>query len=176
MHLRLLAALVASLSVPACALDSSNDATEELVESEAADALIAATGSIAVTASYFYAFPPGVTPTYGTEQKPYMTVEIRVDDSALRRAYPGFNGLEKAFLRVPRRADGRLVWETVAVPWKGTGRAGYQGQIVTDIHEVRAVEIDAEAVTSHGIAVGLTTNVGTVWAQQPGQNFRVAKR
>ena len=32
--------------------------------------------------------------------------------------------------------------------------------------------VDADAIRTHGIALGLDTNVGTVWAQAPGENLK----
>lgn len=114
------------------------------------------------------------TPTYGSQQTPVLLATVSVDDAAIRRAHGGFNGFEAPFLRVPRTVGGRVVWESVPLRFAGTFSAGYYGQERRDRYELAAtVALDLATVQRLGVAVGLETNVGTLWAQEPGQNFPV---
>lgn len=113
------------------------------------------------------------TPTYGYDPRAEIVrIEVRVDDAAIRAEHPGFDGLESAFALVPRHTDGGLVWESHEVPFRVQSRAGYYGQVVIDVHRTDWLHgLDVEAAIEYGIAVGLDTNVGPIWAQGPGENF-----
>jgi hypothetical protein len=48
---------------------------------------------------------------------------------------------------------------------------------VIDIHESGSVwGVDGPTLQTNGVAVGLDTNVGTIWTQAPGQNWPVVKK
>lgn len=117
------------------------------------------------------------TATYGHDPRTsLLRIEVRVDDAAIRARHPGFDGLESAFVLLPRRTDTGLVWESHAVPYASQSRAGYYGQIVIDVHRTGWVDgLDVDAAIEHGVAVGLDTNIGPVWAQGPGENFPVVR-
>jgi hypothetical protein len=160
-----LLALTLSLPVACAPVEDDTAATWD------ADAVSLRSG-VSVDARYRHAFVG--TPTYGSAQTPFLTVAVSVDDVAIRRAHPGFNGFEAPFVRVPRTVDGRVVWESVALRYTGTFTAGYYGQERRDRYELAASRaIDLATVQRLGVAVGLETNVGTLWAQEPGQNFAV---
>ena len=56
------------------------------------------------------------TPTYGfPATSPMLSVHVEVSDAALRTAFPSFDGLERAFVMIPKLSSGRLVWEGVAM-------------------------------------------------------------
>jgi hypothetical protein len=118
------------------------------------------------------------TPTYGyPATSPVLTIHVEVDDAALRKQFPSFDGMESAFALVPKQINGALVWESVALSWTGTTSKGYYGQIVIDIQESGSVwGVDWPTLGAHGVAVGLTTNAGTIWTQAPGQNWPVVKK
>jgi hypothetical protein len=62
--------------------------------------------------------------------------------------------------------------------YQSEGRRGYYGERRFDRSELRGTKLstcDLEAVRSLGVAVGLDTNVGTVWAQNAGGNFVPAR-
>ena len=167
MNLLRAALLALSLTLPvACAPVEADDAA-----TWDADAVTLRAG-VTVDARYSHAFVG--TPTYGSQQTPFLRVVVTVDDAAVRRAHPGFNGFEAPFARVPRASAGRVVWETVPLRYAGTSSAGYYGQERRDRYELATPRaIDLATVQRLGVAVGLETNVGTLWAQDLGQNFPV---
>lgn len=138
---------------------------------------------ISVHASYRWA-PDGV-PTYGHDPRaPRLDVEVIVDDVQVAAALPGFDGLESAFVLIPRAdAGGGARWELHGLSWAGgayriVGSSLYdqRSERVGDKHllqGLRLSEADLQQVLAHGIAAGLDTNRGTVWAQHAGQNFSV---
>ena len=117
------------------------------------------------------------TPTYGYDPRAeILRIAVQVDDAAIRAQHPGFDGLESVFVLVPRATDGGLVWESHAVPYWAESRAGYYAQIVIDVHRTDWLHgLDVQAAIEHGVAIGLDTNVGTVWAQGPGENHPVVR-
>ena len=167
MNLLRTALLALSLSLPVACAPVEDDATATW----GTDAVSLRTG-VTVDARYRFAFVG--TPTYGSEQTPFLSVTVAVDDVAIRRAHPNFNGFEAPFVRVPRTSNGRVVWESVALRYAGTFTVGYYGQERRDRYELASPRaIDLATVQRLGVAVGLETNVGTLWAQEPGQNFPV---
>lgn len=123
--------------------------------------------------------PTGCTPTYGRScREPAVKVRVRVDDALLRQAHPGFDGLEHAFVLLPYYdADGLLQWQGHAVPWDRLSRHGYYSELTADVHETDWLRgVDLDAIEAEGVAVGLDTNVGLVWAQAPGANHPLAPR
>lgn len=117
------------------------------------------------------------TPTYGYDpREDIMRVTVHVDDGAIRARHPGFDGFESAFVLVPRATDAGLIWESHGLPYAGQTRAGYYGEIVIDIHGSDWIRgLDVQAAVEYGVAVGLDTNVGPIWAQGPGENFPVVE-
>jgi|GEM_PF-3795377 len=117
-------------------------------------------------------------PTYGYEAtEPFLALEITVDDAKVRAQHSGFDGFERPFALVPRAGvrSGDVRWERVELAFRGESRHGYYGEQRRDVYEVKGIrlaEADVEVVLSLGVAVGLETNVGTVWAQDPGDNTR----
>ncbi len=120
--------------------------------------------------------PTGI-PTYGyNPQSPVITVQLRVTDSTLRQRHPRFDGFERPFALVPGAAGGGVRWVRVPLVFRHTTRTGYYGQTPVDVYELgpsRLADLaDLDRVESLGVAVGLDTNIGTLWAQDPGQNYR----
>jgi hypothetical protein len=136
------------------------------------------TVSSGVTVSASYSYVVVGTPTYGNDATaPVLTVRVEVDDAALRAQVPGFDGMEQAFVQVPKRKNGVVVWESHTLTWKASRMGGYYAQIRYDIHESGSIwGVDGPTLEQNGVAVGLNTNVGTLWAQQPGQNFPVTRK
>ncbi len=158
------ALLALSLSAVACA-----PVEDDSAPTWAADAVVLR-GGVTVDATWAWAWQG--TPTYGSQQTPFLRMTVVVDDAAIRRAHLGFNGFEAPFARVPRAVGGRVVWESVPLRYVATMSAGYYGQERRDRYELGAtVALDLATAQRLGVAVGLETNVGTLWAQQPGQNF-----
>lgn len=165
--LRAASLLALALSLPiACA-----PVEEEGEATWSADAVVLRNG-VTVSATHFSGYEG--TPTYGTQPTTYLRVSVTVDDAAIRRVHPGFNGFETPFVRVPRQSAGRVVWDTVPLRYAGTSRAGYYGQERRDNYELASPRaVDLATVQRAGVAVGLETNVGTLWAQEFNQNFAV---
>jgi hypothetical protein len=60
----------------------------------------------------------------------------------------------------------------VPLTYQHTARAGYYGQIAVDVYSLGPARVaDLDTLERLGVAVGLDTNVGTLWAQDPGANF-----
>lgn len=115
------------------------------------------------------------TPTYGDPAtSPMLRVHVEVDDAAVRAGNPGFDGLEQVFVRVPKLQAGSLVWESVTLSYSGQTRRGYYGEIKIDLHDSPSIwNIDWPTLSRHGVAIGLQTNLGVIWAQSEGHNFAV---
>ena len=93
---------------------------------------------------------------------------VGVDDEQLRKVIPKgehFDGLEKVFALVPDREGAHPKWYRVEL--------AYQGKPVGthDLHGA-IVENSYGPIWENGVAFGLDTNVGTVWLQLPGDNYR----
>ena len=131
-----------------------------------------------ITATATYAEVVTGTPTYGSPAtSPVLTVHVEVDDAALRKGFAGFDGLERAFALVPKLAAGRLVWESVSLRYSGETRRGYYADLKIDLHDSGSIwGVDWETLRAQGVAIGLTTNVGVIWAQAEGKNLAVGRR
>ena len=118
------------------------------------------------------------TPTYGyPATSPVLTVHVEVDDAALRKSFPGFDGLERAFVRVPKLSSGRVVWESVDLRYSGQTRRGYFAEIPIDLHDSGSIwGVDWPTLQANGVAIGLMTNLGIVWAQEEGRNLAVSRK
>jgi hypothetical protein len=126
---------------------------------------------LSVSARWFYAYVG--TPTYGSTPQPVLRVDVLVDDAAVRQQVSGFDGREQVFVLVPKRLNGNLVWERHALNWAGT--RSVNGKTM-DLHESPMITgVDGTTLQTHGVAVGLDTNVGTHWGQQSGQNWPVTQ-
>lgn len=119
-------------------------------------------------------------PTYGYDAtEPFASVEVVVDDPIVREKHPGFDGYERPFILLPRKdAAGVVRWERIDLPHTGGERYddyyNYNTAKVRDLYQVKGVKLsatDLEAVLEFGIAVGMESNVGTIWAQDVGKNF-----
>jgi len=178
MKLSILPALALSfsmLTIAGCAFQADDEAADLESIDIWSEGLTAVSG---VTTAATYQEVVTGTPTYGyPATSPMLTIHVEVDDAALRKQFPAFDGMESAFALVPKQKNGALVWESVALSWKGTTLKGYYGQTVIDIHESGSVwGVDWPTLQANGVAVGLTTNVGTIWAQASGQNWPVVKK
>jgi hypothetical protein len=123
--------------------------------------------------------PRGLAPPQVTAERSELQVTMQVNDRFVKAALPGFDGLERPFALVPRQRTGELTWERVPLTFAGTDTSGVHGlrnpEHQTRIDRYLAVgvfDVDTDAIRSHGIALGMDTNVGTVWAQAPGENLR----
>lgn len=140
-----------------------------------AQSLISTAG---ITASATYQEVVTGTPTYGfPATSPVLTVHVEVDDAALRKSFPGFDGLERAFVRVPKLSSGRVVWESVDLRYSGQTRRGYFAEIPIDLHDSGSIwGVDWPTLQANGVAIGLNTNLGIVWAQEEGRNLAVSRK
>ncbi len=71
---------------------------------------------------------------------------------------------------------GNLRWERLELARHDETRRGYFAERRIDVYELSRIRLstgDLEAVRTLGIAVGLDTNRGTIWAQEPGSNVVV---
>ena len=74
--------------------------------------------------------------------------------------------------------DGAVRWERVELGYRGQLTAGYFGERRLDVYDatgIRLSDADLALLRGQGVAVGLDTNVGRVWAQKPGENFTVVR-
>lgn len=169
-----------------CVNDLSDDPLE-LGRDEGAGGLpLMSTKVPGISVEAFYRSAPDGVPTYGHQPStPVLDVEVIVDDAQVAAALPGFDGLESAFVLVPR-AEGadRARWELHGLSWAGAAYRtvgslyDQRSERVGDKHVLQGLrlsEADLQQVLARGIAVGLDTNRGTVWAQDADQNFTVDK-
>jgi hypothetical protein len=119
------------------------------------------------------------TPTIGNHAEvDVLQVEVKVNDARLRQQLSSFDGFERVFALVPMRVEsGEVKWNRIDLGKFHQERTGFFMQEFLDVHSSHQPlrGIDAEAIREHGIAIGLDTNVGTVWAQSPGENFRAGE-
>ncbi len=156
------------LATTACAADT-DEATSDSLESP-----LASKKSPGLDVEASVASRSVGTPTYGYDPRGlFLTVRTSVEDSVVREKRPAFDGLERAFALVTVVENGQSRTVRLELPYAHTRRAGYYGQRVIDVYEA-TVRLDALAV-ERGVAVGLDTNVGTVWAQDPGDDFVITK-
>jgi len=114
------------------------------------------------------------TPTYGYDPRGlFLTVTASIEDRALRARHPAFDGLERPFALVTVDDHGAPRTVRVELPYAHTRRAGYYGERTIDVYEATQ-RLDTLAV-ERGAAVGLDTNVGTIWAQDPGDDFPITR-
>lgn len=185
MKTSLLSALILSLSLSVlgigatgCGISEGVDATESDSANHVATLsqdLISTTG-ITVQATYQEVITG--TPTYGfPATSPMLSVHIEVSDAALRSAFPSFDGLERAFVMVPKLSSGRVVWESRSLRYSGERRRGYYGDIQIDLHDSGSIwGVDFATLHANGVAIGLETNVGVIWAQPEGKNHPVVRK
>lgn len=168
-----LVAALALASVTGCAAPPAEPADAAEAEAASQDLVSDKEPAVDVTARYRFVYTD--TPTYGYEPKAALVdIEIVVDDARLAKSRPGFDGYERAFALVPRTRDGRVVFERVELGYRGQSLRGYIAIRAVDRHGVdglRLGEDEVPALLENGIAIGLETNRGTVWAQEPGKNF-----
>lgn len=168
--------LAVSLPLTGCgeagALDGAADPEEVGAVTQS---LVSTTG---ITALATYQEVVTGTPTYGSPAtSPVLTVHVEVDDAALRKGYPAFDGLERALVRVPKLSAGRVVWESVGLRYSGQTRRGYFAEIPIDLHDSGSIwGVDWATLQAHGVAIGIETNLGTIWAQDEGKNLAVVRR
>ena len=99
-----------------------------------------------------------------------LSLQMRVDDAHVREDNNGFDGMEQVFAIVPMK-DGS--WERFAMGYSGdrVDRSGRR----EDLHKrtVTADDgVDFDKVQKEGIAFGMETNVGTLYVQRFGDNYR----
>ncbi|MBX3231786.1 MAG: hypothetical protein KIT84_44355 [Labilithrix sp.] len=151
----LLAASLSLLSLVACApADTEDAATSE-------DAFAADGPALRVDATWRRVVTG--TPTYGYDATtPMVAIGVRVNDAAVRRTHPDFDGFERAVAYVPR-ADGTT--ERRELPFRYTTWQGYIQLYPVDVHEAAAFfvsEADLAVIRRDGITVTLETNAGVV--------------
>lgn len=119
------------------------------------------------------AFYPSVTVTKSRRE---ADVELKVSDSLVREQVRGFDGLEHAFAMLPSERRGQVRWKKVDLGFEGSGIAGYYNRTFVDLHGGTVKNVDAKAIAKYGVAFGIETNEGVVWAQNPGDNTRATIR
>lgn len=97
------------------------------------------------------------TPTYGYDATtPAARVEVTIDDREVRRAHPGFDGLEKPFVVIGDRR--------IELPFRYTSQVGYIQLRPVDIFKSDTIWLTDVPQT---VKVGIDTNVGTFEATYP---------
>jgi hypothetical protein len=171
----LLAASIVSLTTLVGCAAPADDATGSTQE----DITSAKEPGVEVDAVYRYVVTG--TPTYGYDAtEPFLWIDIVVDDAAIRRQHPGFDGYERPFVLLPRKdASGAITWERRELAYRGQSQRGYMALRPVDLYGLASTKLssgDLQAVLAEGVAVGLDSNVGTIWAQDAGKNFVPTKR
>lgn len=106
-----------------------------------------------------------------------ISARAQINDAMLQQKHPGFDGLERPFVLVPRRAAGALSWERFDLAYDHTIDQGATlPNAREDVYTTTPIRLSSdqlEIVVAQGVAFGLDSNVGTIWAQDPGRNFSV---
>ena len=131
-------------------------------------------GAVRIDARYLtHSVPTSSPETIGTPRRTESAVrlDVSVDDARIRQQLQGFDGFERPFALIPSENNGNVTWWRHELSYEGPGREGYHLERPVDRYELDPVRnVDLTAVKKYGIALGLDTNVGTLWAQQPGAN------
>jgi hypothetical protein len=110
------------------------------------------------------------TPTYGTPEKTALDVRLDVNDAYVRQQFD-YDGFERPFAMVPHEVNGQVEWRKEALQYQGTSLGGYIDLKPVDHYELVEKDADRAAIAKYGIALGMDTNNGTVWAQAPDHNL-----
>jgi hypothetical protein len=165
-------AVAAALAVGVAGCSATPDA--EIAES-GGDAIVSSNEpAIDVDATYRMVFSH--VPTLGSETPdlPLLTVDVTVDDQVFRQMHPAFDSLERAFIIIPRRTDGQIWLDRIEMPFDHRSLVGTTALRWVDVHSLKDVHLsmdDLSLVRSQGIAVGLDTNLGTVWPRNGSLKF-----
>lgn len=120
--------------------------------------------------------PDRLPETYSTKwtERTDLEASLKVDDQKIRAQAPGFDGRERPFVMLPAEHEGEVTWYRHELQYRGPGLAGPWDHTPVDSYELeRVTNVDRAALQKYGVALGVDTNVGTLWAQTPGQNFPV---
>ncbi len=120
--------------------------------------------------------PDRLPETYSTvwTKRTDLDASVKVDDQQIRASAPGFDGQERPFVMLPAEHEGKVTWYRHDLQYRGTGVAGPWDTRHLDSYDLPSVtNVDRGALQKYGMALGVDTNVGTLWAQKPGQNFPV---
>ncbi len=174
--LKAASATLLSMTLLACTAAVDHDGNVNVDKAESA--LGTSNSGIAVEASYTFGYVG--TPTYGYEPLgTFLNVTVEIDDAQIRKEHPLFDGFEQPFVFVQIRGDGanndRLTALNARLVYKNSVRVGYFGERLVDRYVLENLRLDTLEV-SKGIAVGLDTNVGTLWAQALNQDFPIVRR
>lgn len=169
--------LAVALALVGCTAASAPAPADDGIETEQSLTSRSKEPGVEVTAAYGYAIT-GVQNIGDDATEPVLKVHVEVDDEALRKAHPTFDGLERPFVLVPRAAaGGEPSWKRIDLPYVGQSTRGYIAMRAIDPYErqLRVSYADLEIVRARGVSVGLDTNVGTLWAQARDDNIAVER-
>lgn len=103
------------------------------------------------------------TPTIGDDATtPIVHVSLRVNDREIRAAHPGFDGLERPWVNVPR-ADGTTT--RLELSFRYTTQEGFMELHPIDVYDndtFFVTEADLTVIRAQGVSLGLDTNVGAI--------------
>jgi hypothetical protein len=103
-----------------------------------------------------------------------LSLQARFCDRLVGEVMRGFDRSERLIALLPRNTQGGVSWEVVRPVWKGRQPAHLvDASYAMDVYEWTLANVDQQAVRQHGIAFGAELNVGTFWAQHPGDNWRL---
>lgn len=147
-------AVLASLTASACASPAVEDTAADSAELAASGPALRleATWSRVVTG----------TPTIGFDATtPRIALSLRVDDAAIRRDRPGFDGLERPRVLIPR-ADGETTQRDL--PFRYTTHEGFIELHPVDVYDdaLLVTEPDLARIQERGISLVLETNAGEI--------------
>ena len=80
--------------------------------------------------------------------------------------------MEHAFSLLPSEKAGTVSWKRVEPGFEGSCIAGYYNRTFVDLHDAQAKNVSAAAIQKYGVAFGVETNEGVIWAQEPGRNTK----
>ena len=113
-----------------------------------------------------------VTRNYAKKKE--VSFGLEVNDKLVGDQFHGFDGAkEKPFVLVPsENAQGQVSWKKEDLKFSQTYKNGggtYDSYAFTIPN---ATDKQLSAIQKYGVAFGMETNKGTIWAQQPGENTR----
>lgn len=102
-----------------------------------------------------------------------MNIDVSVEDAKVAKQLDGFDGMEKPFALVPyQHGNGPVEWRRVDLGYETTDYDP-KSHALKDEYTAQQIDMTDNVADKYGIAVGMETNEGTVWAQNYGETFKV---
>jgi hypothetical protein len=103
-----------------------------------------------------------------------LGLKIDVNDETIHTQVSGFDNMERAFALIPTDVGGAVQWQRYDLSYSATHRMGSTPRDWDDMH-VAWLDVSPATIALirlHGVAFGLDTNQGILWAQDFANNAK----